>query len=139
MATYSTRIYVKVDSSQLMDNIGQIAIDDLGKGYYSAKNIFTNGVAESYFCDNESALNESDIQALVERAASVIKDHGMILADTFSYDYDPMPQVCFYNDGETVAKLLDMDGEEFQSTVDIRNASEWIQYVEEAADISGEY
>ncbi len=81
------------------------------------------GVAESYFCDSESALNESDIQALVERVVDVIKNHGMILADTFSYDYDPMPQVCFYNDGETVAKLLDVDGEEFQSTVDIRN--EW--------------
>lgn len=30
MATYSTRVYVRVDSSQLMDKLGQIAIDDLG-------------------------------------------------------------------------------------------------------------
>ena len=60
----------------------------------------------------------------------------MILADTWSYDYDPLPQVCFYNGEEMVSKLLGMDGYEFQRTVDIRNVSEWINFVKDAEDAS---
>ena len=136
MATYSTRIFVKVESNELMDKLKTIAVEDLGKGYYSANDIFTGGAPESYFYDTESALNEFDIQELVNRAADVIQDNGLILADTFSYDYDPLPQVCFYNGDEIVSKLLDMDGAEFQRTVDIRNVSEWISFVENAEDAS---
>jgi hypothetical protein len=139
MATYSTRIFVKVDSGELMDKLRALEISDLGKGYYSAKEVFSSGSVESYYSDTESALNESDIQTLVERVVGVIKDHGTILADTFSYDYDPMPEVCFYNGAEIMSKLLDIDGEEFQTTVDIKNVSEWINFVENAEDLSEEY
>ena len=138
MATYSTRIYVKVDEVSLMDELSTIAIDDLGKGFYSAKDIFAPGATESFFRDTESALDESDIQELVERVAKVIKGHGVILADTFSYDYDPMPEVCFFDGNECICKLLDMDGGEFQETVDINDISAWIGFVKEEQDISGE-
>ena len=139
MATYSTRIYVKVDSSELMSKLGTIDMNTLGKGFYSAENVFATGSAESYFHDTESAFNESDIQELVGKVAEVINGHGVILADTFSYDYDPMPCVCFFDGSETVSKVLDMDGEEFQETVDIRNVQEWLRFVKDAEDIGGEW
>ena len=139
MATYSTRIYVKVDNSKLMDKLGAIAVDDLGKGFYTAKDIFSSSAKKSYFCDTESALNESDIEELVARVAEVIKGHGVILADTFSYDYDPMPEVCFFDGNEISSKLLDMDGGEFQETVDICDTSEWISFVKDAEEFSGEW
>lgn len=139
MATYSTRIYVKVDNREIMKKLCAIAIDDLGKGFYSAKDIFSSRATKSYFNDTESALNESDIQELVARVANVIKEHGVILADTFSYDYDPMPEVCFFDGNEITSKLLDMDGGEFQETVDICKPSEWISFVKDAEDISGEW
>ena len=139
MATYSTRIYVKVDNSKLMVKLGAIAVDDLGKGFYTAKDIFSSSAKESYFCDTESALNESDIEELVARVAEVIKGHGVILADTFSYDYDPMPKVCFFDGNEISSKLLDLDGGEFQETVDICDTSAWIGFVKDAEDISGEW
>lgn len=90
---------------------------------------------ESNFRDSESAINESDLQVLVERAVEVLKGQGTILADTFSYDYDPFPQVCYYNGSEITSKLLDVDGGEFSETVDINDSSEWIRFVENADEL----
>ena len=136
MAQYSTRVFVKVDNSDLMEELCTISIDDLGNGFFSSEDVFTKNVAESYFYDTESSFNEYDIQSLVKRVAEVIGEKGLILADTWSYDYDPLPQVCFYNGEEMVSKLLGMDGYEFQRTVDIRNVSEWINFVKDAEDAS---
>ena len=86
----------------------------------------------SNFFDGESAINEHDLIVLVGRVVDVIKGHGTILADTYSYDYDPLPQVCYYNGTEIISKLLAIDGGELCKTVDIRNVSEWIHFVENA-------
>ena len=56
--------------------------------------------------------------------------NGLVLADTWSYDYDPLPEVCFYNGGKIISKLIEMDGEEFCDSVNIQNVDEWISFVE---------
>ena len=132
MSTYYTRIYVKVDEEALMDKLCAMDVSDIGRGFYQAGEIFAQSAKESRFCDGESAINEHDLQMLVERVVEVINVHGTILADTFSYDYDPMPQVCYYDGNEIISKLLCIDGGEFSETVDICDVSEWIRFVESA-------
>ena len=134
MATYCTRIYVKTDSKELMQKLCTMDVSDLGKGFYQAGDIFNENSAESDFYDGESGINESDLVTLVERVVEIIKGHGTIFADTFSYDYDPFPQVCYYTGNEIVSKLLDVDGGEFVETVEITDISKWIQFVENADD-----
>ena len=135
MATYCTRIHVKVNKKELMEKLCAIDVSDIGKGFYKAEAIFDSSSLESNFRDSESAINESDLQVLVERAVEVLKGQGTILADTFSYDYDPFPQVCYYNGSEIISKLLDVDGGEFSETVDINDSSEWIRFVENADEL----
>ena len=57
MAQYSTRVFVKVDNSDLMEELCTISIDDLGNGFFSSEDVFTKNVAESYFYDTESSFN----------------------------------------------------------------------------------
>lgn len=135
--SYCTRIYVEVDDKKLMKKLGELDISDLGKGFYTAKELF-HGKTTSYYRDSESAINEFDLQELVKRVVEVIKGHGKILGDTWSYDYDPMPQTCYYIGDEIKAKLLDMDGGEFEETVEIENVSEWIKAVEETDEFKWE-
>ena len=92
MSTYCTRIYVKVDAKELMEKLCALDVADLGKGFYLAEDIFDASSTESNFYDSESGINENDLEVLVARAVDVIKGQGTILADTFSYDYDPFPQ-----------------------------------------------
>ena len=132
MATYCTRIYVKVAKQDLMEKLRTLDISDIGKGFYQAKDIFASTSAECTFQDGESAINESDLQTLVARVVEVIRGQGTILAETWSYDYDPFPQVCYYNGDEIVSKLLDMDGAELKETVNINDVSAWIDFVENA-------
>ena len=66
MATYYTRIYVKVDKKELMEKLCAIDVSDLGYGYYKAKDLFSEFSKESNFCDGESAINEGDLKVLVE-------------------------------------------------------------------------
>ena len=132
MATYCTRIYVKVAKQDLMEELRALDISDIGKGFYQAKDIFASPSAECTFQDGESAINESDLQTLVARVVEVIRGQGTILAETWSYDYDPFPQVCYYNGDEIVSKLLDMDGAELKETVNINDVSAWIDFVENA-------
>ena len=40
MATYCTRIYVKVDSEEMMNRLCNMDVSDIGKGFYSAKDFF---------------------------------------------------------------------------------------------------
>lgn len=134
MAAYSTRIYVKVNEKELMEKLCAIDVSDLGKGFYKAEDIFNASSEVSDFFDGESAINEYDLKELVERVVEVIAGQGIILADTFSYDYDPFPQVCYYNGGEIISKLLEVDGGEFSEDVDIADISNWIQAVEEAPE-----
>ena len=136
MAAYCTRIYVKTDSKELMEKLCAMDVSDLGKGYYQARDIFKANSTVTDFFDGESGINESDLIDLVERVVEIIKGHGIICADTFSYDYDPLPQVCYYNGGEIFSKLLGEDGGEFVENVDIRDTTSWIQYVENAEDSS---
>lgn len=139
MATYCTRIYVKVDAKELLEKLRAMDVSDLGKGFYKAEDIFRAASIESNFYDGESGINENDLEALVARAVDVIKGHGTILADTFSYDYDPFPQVCYYNGGEIVSKLLDVDGGEFCETVEISDVDEWIRAVEDADEYDEDF
>lgn len=135
--SYCTRIYVEVDDKELMKKLGELDVSDLGKGFYTAKELF-HGDTTSYYRDSESAINEFDLQELIKRVVEVIKGHGKILGDTWSYDYDPMPQTCYYIGDEIKAKLLDMDGGEFEETVEIENVSEWIKAVEETDEFKWE-
>ena len=137
MATYCTRIYVKTDSKELMEKLCAMDVSDLGKGYYQAGDIFDKNSTVSDFFDGESGINESDLIDLVERVVEIINGHGIICADTFSYDYDPLPQVCYYNGGKIVSKLLGEDGGEFVETVEIADTSKWIQFVENTDECSG--
>ena len=139
MATYCTRIYVNVDSKALMEKLCAMDVSDLGKGFYKAEDIFRSSSTESNFYDSESAINENDLEVLVARAIAVINGHGTILADTFSYDYDPLPQVCYYNGGEFISKLLDVDGGEFCETVEISDIDEWIRAVEDADEYDEDF
>lgn len=132
MSTYCTRIYVKVDNKELMEKLCVMDVSDLGKGFYKAGDIFKAGSVESNFYDSESGINEGDLLELVERVVAVIKGHGTILADTYSYDYDPFPQVCYYNGGEITSKLLEIDGYAFGEMAEITDISGWIQFVENA-------
>ena len=43
---------------------------------------------------------------------------------------------CLFDGNVIMSKLLDMDGGEFQKTVNICYASEWISFVKDAEDIS---
>ena len=138
MATYCTRIFVKVDSKALIKALCALDVSDIGKGFYSADEIFASSSTKVDFYDGESAINEHDLQTLVGRVVEIIKGHGIILADTFSYDYDPLPQVCYYTGDEIVNKLLDVDGGEFSETVDISNVEEWLQFVDEAEETEWE-
>ena len=115
-----------------MEKLCAMDISDLGKGFYRAEDIFGASSVESYFYDSESGINEHDLQELVDRVVAVIRGNGSILADTYSYDYDPFPQVCYYNGEEIVSKLLYIDGEEFNETVEITNIAEWIRFVDNA-------
>lgn len=130
MATYCTRIYIKVDEKALMEKLCTIDVSDLGKGFYKAKNIFDASSVESNFYDSESAINENDLTELVERVVAVIKGHGTILADTYSYDYDPFPQVCYYNGEEIISKQIELDGYTFVNMAEITDISAWVQFVE---------
>lgn len=130
MATYCTRIYVKVDSEEMMNRLCNMDVSDIGKGFYSAKDFFKTGNTTSFFYDTESAIGEEDIHTIVERVTAIIEGHGLVLADTWSYDYDPLPEVCFYNGGKIISKLIEMDGEEFCDSVNIQNVDEWISFVE---------
>ena len=132
MSTYCTRIYIKVNHQDLMDKLCAMDISDIGRGFYEAEDIFSKSSIVSDFFDGESSINERDLKALVGKVVEIIKGQGTILADTYSYDYDPFPQVCYYNGNEIISKLLAMDGEEFFDTVDIRDVSEWIRFVENA-------
>lgn len=132
MSTYCTRIYVKVDAKELMEKLCALDVADLGKGFYMAEDIFDASSTESNFYDSESGISEGDLLELVERVVAVIKGHGTILADTYSYDYDPFPQVCYYNGGEITSKLLAIDGYEFGEMAEITDVSGWIQVVENA-------
>ena len=139
MATYYTRIYVKVDKKELMEKLCAIDVSDLGYGYYKAKDLFSEFSKESNFCDGESAINEGDLKVLVERVVKIIKGHGTVLADTYSYDYDPLPFVCYYNGNEITSKLIGIDGGEFVETVDISDVSKWLYFVENSNMIYEEY
>lgn len=139
MATYCTRIYVKVADKALMEPLCNMDISDLGKGFYKAENIFHAGSAESYFYDGESGINEDDLLTLVERFVEVIGENGAILADTYSYDYDPNPQICYYTGNEIISKLLDVDGSEFAEEVNITDTAAWIQFVENAESLDEEF
>lgn len=132
MATYCTRIYVKVTKQELMEKLSALDVSDIGKGYYSARDIFASSTMECTFYDGESAINEGDLQVLVARVVEVIRGQGTILAETWSYDYDPFPQVCYYLGDEIVSKLLDMDGSALKEAVNINDVSAWVNFVENA-------
>ena len=76
MATYCTRIYVKVTEKELMEKLCAMDIGDLGKGFYKAEDIFQATSIESNFYDGESAINESDLEVLVERIVKIIAGKG---------------------------------------------------------------
>ena len=118
-----------------MDTLCSIEIGDIGKGFYKADDIFKANSKVSTFRDTESGINENDLITLVTRIVDVIKGHGTILADTYSYDYDSYPQICYYNGGEVVSKLLDVDGNELDEEIEISDVSAWIQFVEDAEEI----
>ena len=139
MATYCTRIYARVNTKELMEKLRAMDVSDLGKGFYHAEDIFCSSSTESNFYDGESGINENDLEVLVARAVEVIKEQGTILADTFSYDYDPLPQVCYYNGDEIISKLLDVDGGEFCETVEISDIDEWIRAVEDADEYDEDF
>ena len=132
MSTYCTRIHVKVNKKELMEKLCAMDVSDLGKGFYKAEDIFSKSSAESNFDDTESGINESDLLALVERVVKVIKGQGTILAETYGYDFDPFPLVCYYNGNEIISKFLDVDGGELYENINISNIAEWIQFVENA-------
>lgn len=137
MATYSTRIYVKVDSKELIEKLCVMDVSDLGKGFYKAGDIFNTNSEVITFCDTESAINEVDLLELVARVVDIISGHGIILADTYSYDYDPLPAVSYYDGNKIVSKLLEIDGYEFSEEVDITDVFGWIQFVNDAEEIEG--
>lgn len=132
MATYCTRIYVTVNTKELMEKLYEMDISDLGKGFYNARDIFNASSTKSNFYDSESEINEYDLKVLVKRIVEIIADQGTVLADTFSYDYDPFPQVCYYKDGKIVSKVLEIDGSEFHEAVAIADVDSWIRFVEDA-------
>ena len=139
MATYCTRIYITVDKKELIDELCTLDVSDLGKGFYTAEEIFSSSSNTVDFYDGESAIDEWDLKTLVERVVEVINGHGTILADTFSYDYDPLPQTCYYTGDEIVSKLLYLDGGDFSESVDITNPDEWIRAVNEADECEEEW
>ena len=131
-----TRIYISMDTEKLFEKLCSLDVHDLGKGYYTAKSIFKVPSKAYFFKDTESEFDEVEIQELVKRIADIVGKRGVILADTFSYDYDPMPEVCYYANGEFVAKMLNCDGGEFQGSHDITNILEWTAYVNAAEEFS---
>ena len=72
MSTYCTRVYVKVDSKDLMDTLCSIEIGDIGKGFYKADDIFKANSKVSTFRDTESGINENDLITLVTRVVSIL-------------------------------------------------------------------
>ena len=96
MATYSTRIYVKVANVELMEKLRALNVSKIGKGFYKASDIFASSSTECTFIDEESAINEYAVELLVNQVVDVIRGQGTILAETYSYDYDPYPTVCYY-------------------------------------------
>lgn len=132
MASFCTRIYVKVTKKELMEQLCAMNVSDIGKGIYTAEEIFNASSKESCFDDTESSINENDLEVLVERVVKVIKGQGTILAETYGYNWDPYPQVCYYNGNEIISKLLDVDGGELYENINISNIAEWIQFVENA-------
>lgn len=131
MSTYSTRIFVKVKQKELMEQLAAMDISDLGRGFYEAAHIFNANSLESNFYDTESAINENDLRELVGRIVEIIAGQGTVLADTWSYDYDPFPLTCYYNGGKIITQMLAVDGGEFCETVDITDTDAWICAVED--------
>lgn len=138
MATYQTRIYVEVDESNFIEKLCSMDISDIGRGFYNAEKIFSPLLSDdkkTIFKDYESSINEYDLGTLVGRVAEIIKGHGIILADTYSYDYDPYLQVYYYTSDAITEKLLDVDGGDFTEDTSIYNVAEWIRSVENAAEV----
>lgn len=138
MATYQTRIYVEVDESNVIKKLCSMDISDIGRGFYNAEEIFSPFLSDdkkTIFKDYESSINEYDLGILVGRVAEIIKGHGIILADTYSYNYDPYLQVYYYTSDAITEKLLDVDGGDFTEDTSICNVAEWIRRVENAAEV----
>ena len=119
MASFCTRIYVQVSQKKLMEQLGTMNVSDIGQGVYTADEFFNASSTKSLFDDPSSTINEFDLQTLVERAVSVINGQGTILAETYGYNWDPYPQVCYYNGEKIVSRLLDTDGGELYENIDI--------------------